>query len=146
MTSSRWISAARYAALAEQGAASGRELLTRIRVPLEEWDYSIYRKLRQVDDAGSGSMTSLILTKIQKDILTDIRVVLALSGSAAVSVLREKSAESFLNGKQLPLNERDTEHFLTLWRTHLSEIEQMSPMQKDMATLCIESGIKHFID
>jgi CO/xanthine dehydrogenase FAD-binding subunit len=140
-TSGRWLSASRYAALAEQGAGSSRELLTRIRVPLDEWDYSIYRKLRQIDDAGTGSMVLLFLTKMQKDILTDIRVVFA-----ADTVYREKSAESFLTGKHLPLAKRDAEAFVSLWKDYFVGIETLGPMQQKIATFCIDSCIAHFID
>jgi CO/xanthine dehydrogenase FAD-binding subunit len=140
-TSSRWLSASRYDALAEQGAGFGRELLTRIRIPLDEWDYTVYRKLRQVDDTGNGSMVILLLAKMQKDILTDIRVVLA-----AGTVHREKSAESFLTGKHLPLAERDTEPFAAYWRDYLAGIKTLNPMQQETALLCIESCISRFID
>jgi CO/xanthine dehydrogenase FAD-binding subunit len=140
-TASRWISASRYTALVEQGAMSGRELLTRIRVPLDEWNYSIYRKFRQMDDLDVCSMTFLLLTRIQKDILTDIRVAVA-----AGTVYREKSAESFLAGKHLPLAERDAELFVSLWRDYFAGIEALSPMQREIAASCIESSIAHFID
>ncbi|MDR1230292.1 MAG: FAD binding domain-containing protein [Spirochaetaceae bacterium] len=138
--SSRWLSASRYAALAEQGAGSGRELLTRVRVPLDEWDYSIYRKLRQIDDAGTGSMVLLFLTRMQKDILTDIRVV-----CAADAVYRERSAEGFLTGKHLPLAQRDAETFVSLWKDYFAGIESWDPMQQEIAALCIESCIGQFI-
>lgn len=137
--SSRWLSASRYAALTEQGAGFGRELLTRIRIPLDEWDYAIYRKLRQTDDTGIGSMVILLLAKMQKDILTDIRVVLA-----AGAVHREKGAESFLSGKHLPLDERDTEPFAAYWRDYLAGIKTLNPMQQETAALCIESCISRF--
>jgi CO/xanthine dehydrogenase FAD-binding subunit len=140
-TTSRWLSASRYTALAEQGTESVRELLTRIRLPLDEWDYSIYRKLRQVDNAGNGSMVLIFLTKMQKDILTDIRVVLA-----ADAVHRERSAESFLTGKHLPLAERDAETFVSLWRDYFAGIETLDEMRREIATLCIESCITRFID
>jgi CO/xanthine dehydrogenase FAD-binding subunit len=140
-TSSRWLSASRYAVLTEQGGGSGRELLTRIRVPLDEWDYSIYRKLRQIDDAGTGSMVLLFLTKMQKDILTDIRVVFA-----ADTVYRERSAEGFLTGKHLPLAERDAETFVSLWKGYFADIETLDPMQQEVAALCIESCIAQFIE
>jgi CO/xanthine dehydrogenase FAD-binding subunit len=139
--SSRWLSASRYDALAEQGAGFGRELLVRIRVPLDEWDYAVYRKLRQIDDTGAGSMVVLLLAKMQKDILTDIRVVLA-----AGTVHREKGAESFLTGKHLPLAERDIEPFAAYWRDYLADIKTLSPMQQETALLCIESCISRFID
>jgi CO/xanthine dehydrogenase FAD-binding subunit len=139
--SSRWLSASRYAVLPEQGARFGRELLTRIRVPLDEWDYTVYRKLRQVDDTGRGSMVILLLAKMQKDILTDIRVVLA-----AGTVHREKSAESFLTGKHLPLAGRDIEPFVAYWRDSLADIKTLNTMQQETASLCIESCIERFID
>jgi CO/xanthine dehydrogenase FAD-binding subunit len=139
--SSRWLSASRYAALTEQGVGSGRELLTRIRIPLDQWDYSIYRKLRQIDDTGTGSMVLLFLTKMQKDILTDIRVMFA-----ADAAHRQKSAESFLIGKHLPLAERDAETFVSLWKDYLAAIETLSQRQQKIAVHCIESCIAHFID
>jgi CO/xanthine dehydrogenase FAD-binding subunit len=139
--SSRWLSASRYAALAEQGAASNRELLTRIRVPLDEWDYSIYRKIRQIDNTESGSMVLLFLTKMQKDILTDIRVVFT-----ADAVYRVRSAEGFLTGKHLPLAERDAETFVSLWKDCIAGIETLTPMRQEIAALCIESCIAQFID
>ncbi|MDR1094793.1 MAG: FAD binding domain-containing protein [Spirochaetaceae bacterium] len=145
--SSRWLSASRYAALAKQGAASNRELLTRIRVPLEEWDYSIYRKIRQSDGgdsgdgAGSDSMVLLFLTRMQKDILTDIRVVFT-----ADAVYRVRSAEGFLTGKHLPLAERDAETFVSLWKDCIAGIETLTPMRQEIAALCIESCIAQFID
>jgi CO/xanthine dehydrogenase FAD-binding subunit len=139
--SSRWLSASRYAALPEQGAGFSRELLTRIRVPLDEWDYTVYRKLRQVDDTGRGSMVILLLAKMQKDILTDIRVVLA-----AGTVHREKSAESFLTGKHLPLAGRDIEPFVAYWRDCLASIKTLNSMQQETAALCVESCIARFID
>ena len=139
--SSRWLSASRYAALTEQGAGVGRELLTRIRIPLDEWDYAVYRKLRQIDDTGTGSMVVLLLAKMQKDILTDIRIVLAAS-----TVHREKNAESFLIGKHLPLDERDIEPFAAYWRDYLAGNKTLDPMQQETAALCIESCISRFID
>jgi CO/xanthine dehydrogenase FAD-binding subunit len=138
--SSRWLSASRYAALGEHGAGLGRELLTRIRVPLGEWDYAVYRKLRQIDDTGTGSMVVLLLSKMQKDILTDIRVVLA-----AGTVHREKNAESFLSGKHLPLAERDAAPFVTYWRDYLAGLK-INTMQQEIAARCIESCIARFID
>jgi CO/xanthine dehydrogenase FAD-binding subunit len=140
-SSSRWLSSARYAALADQGTSPGRELLTRVRVPLGEWDYSIYRKIRQIDDAAVGSMVMLLLAKMQKDILTDIRVVFAID-----SVYREKNAESFLSGKHLPLAQRDTDFFVSLWRDYFAELELLTPMQQEVAVRCIKSGIARFTD
>ena len=86
-------------------------------------------------------MTVLVLTKIQKDILTDIRVVLA-----AGTVLRDKGAENYLLGKHLPLDEKDALQFAGLWRDYLADIDALTAMQRDVAVRCIEDGLRHFVD
>jgi CO/xanthine dehydrogenase FAD-binding subunit len=134
----RWLSAAHYAA-AEPEAAFNSELLTRVRLPLDEWNYSIYRRIKTDDEKGGG-MTLLLLAKIQKDLLTDIRVTLA-SGA----VYREKGAESFLTGKHLPLLERDAKHVASLWRAGLNDTDAFGPLQLEIAVQCIESSIMRFI-
>jgi hypothetical protein len=86
-------------------------------------------------------MVLLFLTKMQKDILTDIRVIFATD-----TVYRERSAESFLTGKHLPLGERDAETFVSLWNDYFAATETMSQRQQKIAVHCIESCIAHFID
>lgn len=116
----RWVSASRFSALPGPPALQPQELLTRIRIPLEEWQYSLYKKFAEqcpanvpsVDESGGGVV---FMARIQKDILTDLRIVFA-----GQQVLRDKNSESTLAGKQLPLDRREAGHFLELWKTFLS--------------------------
>ena len=132
--SSRWVLASRFSSMPEghsdhKGSSSARwklpglqdlapqELLTRIRVPLDPWTYTWYRKFETSGKNQPGGNILFILRN-QKDILTDIRVV--YSGQ---SILREKNCESMLSGKRLPLDRKDANAFLEGWQTYLSGLE-----------------------
>jgi CO/xanthine dehydrogenase FAD-binding subunit len=108
-----WISASRFSALAGSPSLGPRELLTRIRIPLEQWNYSLYRKFNIPGNGDSGNVIIFILRN-QKNILEDIRVV--FSGHA---VLREKNGEALLVGKKLPLDRRDALMFVERWKAYL---------------------------
>jgi CO/xanthine dehydrogenase FAD-binding subunit len=105
---SRWITASRFSA-APGDSLDKQEMLARVRIPLDPWNYSAYKKF-----AGSaGSM--VILARCQKNILTDIRIVYA-----GAMVIRDRNSEAALTGTQLPLAGRDVAHFMGLWTDCLS--------------------------
>ena len=113
--SSRWISASRFSS--SDGPALGkRELLTRIRVPLEPWHFTWYRKFKSHgDDIYGGNI--LFILRNQKNILTGIRVV--YSGQV---ILMEKNSETLLVGKHLPLERKFASAFVASWKHYLSGI------------------------
>jgi CO/xanthine dehydrogenase FAD-binding subunit len=131
---SRWISASRFSSLPGPLVMNPQELLTRIRIPLEPWNYAKYQKFR--DDGGeNGSRGSMVfIARLEKDILTDLRVVFA-----GESVLRDKNSEAVLSGKRLPLDRRDLNHFIELWRTCLSAVETPDLMTRGKMLNFIES-------
>jgi CO/xanthine dehydrogenase FAD-binding subunit len=132
----RWVSATRFSAIPGPLALNPQELLTRIRIPLDQWHYSMYKKFTgeyAVDESGGSAV---FLARIQKNILMDLRVVFA--GQA---VLRDKHSETLLSGKQLPLDRRDAGHFTELWQAYLSAIESPEPMLKAQLLNFIESCI-----
>jgi CO/xanthine dehydrogenase FAD-binding subunit len=102
----RWISAARFSSSPGAPALNPQELLTRIRIPLEQWNYTAYRKFGS-RNAGTDSGVMVFILKSQKTTLTDIRLVFA-----GEDILRDKSAETTLNGKHLPLSRRDAADFV----------------------------------
>jgi CO/xanthine dehydrogenase FAD-binding subunit len=119
---SRWISASRFSSLPGPPALGPQELLTRIRIPLEQWNYSVYKKFT----AHEPDQASIVfLVRIQKDILTDIRVVYA-----GETVIQDKNSESALLSRKLPLDKRDAHHFIELWKTCLSALESPGPMMR----------------
>jgi len=126
--SARWIPASRFSSLPEgypvpdrprlgfpgPAALANQELLTRIRVPLEPWTFTWYRKFRTAgsNEAGAGI---LFIMKNQKDILTNIRIV--YSGP---TILREKNSETMFLGKRLPLERKDADAFVNCWKSYLA--------------------------
>jgi CO/xanthine dehydrogenase FAD-binding subunit len=125
-SSSRWIPASRFSSIPGPPPLNDRELLTRIRIPLDPWNYSAYKKFTDpyTGDDTAGSMVFLV--RIQKNILMDIRVVYA-----GRMVIRDKNSEAVLAGKQLPLTGRDLTHFMGLWAAYLSAVEPAKAQDDD---------------
>ncbi|MDR2793657.1 MAG: FAD binding domain-containing protein [Treponema sp.] len=112
----RWIAASRFASMPESLALNERELLTRIRIPLEPWDYSAYKKFKR-QETGESSGCAIFLVRSEKNALTGLRVVFA--GGV---ILRDKNSESLLIGKRLPLDEKDAAGFIERWNTYLDGV------------------------
>jgi CO/xanthine dehydrogenase FAD-binding subunit len=137
----RWVSSSRFSAIPGPLALNPQELLTRIRIPLDQWHYSMYKKFSgeyAVDETGGNAV---FIARIQKNILMDLRVV--FSGQV---VLRDKNSETLLSGKELPLDRRDAEHFIKLWQVYLSAIESPGNMLKAQLLNFIESCILSLSD
>lgn len=115
--STRWISASRFSPLPGPPILGSQEILTRIRVPLEPWSFTCYRKFTTHGSNKPGGAILFILRN-QKSVLTDIRVV--YSGRI---ILREKNSETMLAGKRLPLDRRDAAAFTESWKTYLSLLD-----------------------
>jgi CO/xanthine dehydrogenase FAD-binding subunit len=113
----RMVSASRFSSLAGSSTLAPRELLTRIRIPLEQWTYSLCRKFNILGKNEPGDIIIFILRN-QKNILEDIRVV--FSGD---SVFREKNSEVLLIGKKLPLDRKDARGFVERWKTYLDAVK-----------------------
>ncbi|GHU67794.1 FAD-binding protein [Spirochaetia bacterium] len=124
-SAARWISASRFSSLPGDPALSPEELLTRIRIPLEQWNYSVYRKFKSPGSNESGGVIVLIL-KNQKDILTDLRIV--YSGNL---ILQDRNSETRLIGKQLPLDRKEALSFLESWKQYLEAMQEVAAGQKN---------------
>ena len=107
LQSTRWVSAARFSLLSHNNALNPHELLSRIRIPLDQWDYSIYRKFENSENSGN---TAIFMIQNQKNVLTNIRVVFK-----ANTIIRDTVSENSLIGKQLPLNRKIAGEFLEKW-------------------------------
>jgi CO/xanthine dehydrogenase FAD-binding subunit len=117
--SSRWISASRFSSLPGPLAFKPQEILARIRIPLDQWDYTVFRKFGSPDAIDSGGIVVFIM-KNQKNVLTDFHLVFA-----GKSIFRDKNSESTLIGKQLPLNHRDALDFTERWISYLSSFKDL---------------------
>jgi CO/xanthine dehydrogenase FAD-binding subunit len=141
--SSRWISASRFynavtehtpADSAAQTAMGEQELLTRIRLPLDQWGYSIYKKFASGDSNNSELM--VFLAKTQKNVLQDIKVIFK-----AQTILRNKNGEDFLIGKHLPLSRKAAGDFVESWKNFLADRHEIAPFTKNELINCIEINI-----
>jgi CO/xanthine dehydrogenase FAD-binding subunit len=142
----RWISASRFSSLPGPLDLNPQELLTRIRIPLEQWNYSLYKKFTdpyaEYKTGGilpgcpaSAGGVIVFIVRIRKNILTDIRVVFA-----GETILRDKNSETILSGKQLPLERTDVRHFVQLWDTYLSAIDSPGAMMRSKMLNFIENA------
>jgi CO/xanthine dehydrogenase FAD-binding subunit len=149
----RWVSAARFHSKEEpaQGGKAGslpsnrpagessrtqtvlenQELLTRIRLPLYQWDYSTYKKFH-----SKGLHSLVFLAKAQKNILSDIRVVYKTH-----SILRNKDGEAILNGKKLPLSRKTADDFVANWKEFLSDKQEEAEFSKNTLLNSIEDNV-----
>jgi CO/xanthine dehydrogenase FAD-binding subunit len=117
----RWISAARFSSLPGPTMLKEQELLTRVRVPLDIWDYSIYKKF----PSDGGSKVVVFMMKTLKNVLTDIRVIYKTD-----SILRDKNSESILIGKALPFSRHAAAAFVESWERFLSGIADVDELSK----------------
>jgi hypothetical protein len=116
--STRWIPGSRFSTPGAFTMAP-QELLTRIRVPLEQWNYSLYRKFKSpLSDESEGVMVFIL--KNQKDILTDLRVVFAGN-----TLLHNRQIEASLIGKRLPLDRKEALSFRESWKLYLENNEAL---------------------
>jgi CO/xanthine dehydrogenase FAD-binding subunit len=112
--SARWISASRFSSLPGPPVLAPREILTRVRVPLDPWTYTWYRKFNTTGSNRPGGIIILIV-RIQKNVLSNIRVIYSDR-----IILRDKNSETMLEGKQLPLDRKDTRVFVERWKTYMN--------------------------
>jgi CO/xanthine dehydrogenase FAD-binding subunit len=130
----RWVSAPRFHSREDQSILKSQELLTRIRLPLHPWDYSIYKKFYRDDLYNSEAL--VFLARAQKNILTDIRVVYKTN-----TILRNKNSEDMLNGKILPLNRKMTMEFIENWKIFLESRDDVSNFSKNVLLNNIEENV-----
>jgi CO/xanthine dehydrogenase FAD-binding subunit len=135
----RWISASRFSQ-GEHPALEKQELLTRVRIPLDQWDFSAYRKFGDRDSGTEGGVLIFIM-KNRKNILTGLRIVFA-----GECVLRDQNSESSLTGKHLPLSHRDAQDFSARWRETLWKSDSPSPLIRSEIFGYIESLIHNLAD
>ena len=129
--SSRWIPASRFAML---NGANNHELLTRIRIPLDTWDFSAYHKFAW---QGNRSRTAIFMAKTQKNLLSDIRIFYKTA-----SIIRDKIGESILIGKGLPLNRRIINEFIAHWDSYFCSKENVDELSRKEFENFIEVNIE----
>jgi len=103
-THTGWILISSFRKANGENILSENEVLTRIRIPHGSWNRSFSRV---VGMGGSSAYPGAVFSgfaRIEKDSIEDIR--LSFSGIGH-RVIRERSMEMALQGKKLPLSEKD---------------------------------------
>jgi len=132
---SRWIAAGRFSPENEAINLGPQELLTRIRIPLEGWNYTLHRKFGR-HGLGDGGVVSFI-ARAQKDILSEVRLVFA-----GQTLIRDRSIETSLAGKTLPLHPREAAVFLDRWKVRLAETPYPTDLLRDQLLNFIDVAIR----
>ncbi|MGL4982077.1 MAG: FAD binding domain-containing protein [Treponemataceae bacterium] len=97
------------------GVASGY-FLSKIKVPLDDWDIEVFKRLENGTTTKQNATSFTLLTKINKNILSDLRI--ALAGDF---LFRNKELENILIGRKLPLTRKQLEDFLIEANDYLVE-------------------------
>jgi len=139
---SRWLAASRFHAPAPEdktaAAPERREILTRIRIPLEEWDYSLCRKLAGSGGGRGGS--AFLLARQQKNTLTSLRVLFAGN-----TLVRDKAGEAALTGKKLPLSGKDTGLFIDTWSALLASLDDEAIASPPLSAAFLKARFLSFL-
>jgi CO/xanthine dehydrogenase FAD-binding subunit len=138
-SSARWIAASRFFSFSESLALNERELLTRIRIPLEPWDYSAYKKFKR-HETGEATGGVVFLVRSEKNTLTGLHIVFA--GDV---VLRDKNSESFLIGKRLPLDRKDAAGFAERWNTYLDGVGNQDALLRSSLLKFITTSLEALV-
>jgi CO/xanthine dehydrogenase FAD-binding subunit len=136
---SRWISAFRLTGPEKSSIFHPQEILYRIRIPLDQWDFTVCRHLDAANEGTNEHGFIVFLARIQNNILSDIRIVFS-----GVSVIHDRNCETSLLGKKLPLARRDAAAFTHLWKNSLPE--NTPPFLGCRILSFIESAIMNFTD
>ena len=140
-TVSRWVAAARFAPAFGPPLLDKQELLTRIRIPLEAWDYVVHRRLGMAhwpDEAG-GVFT--FIARAQKGILSEAR--LAFAGNM---LIRDREIDTGIVGKSLPLARRDALAFVDRWKDRFKEADYPIGLLKSQILNLVEHAAMGLTD
>jgi CO/xanthine dehydrogenase FAD-binding subunit len=84
-----------------------RSLLTKIHVPIAEWDVAIYKRLGPEGIHSESSAFFVFLAMTQQGFLSDIRIVFS-----AKTVFRDRNLENNMIGTSLPLSQKNVQLFI----------------------------------
>jgi CO/xanthine dehydrogenase FAD-binding subunit len=84
-----------------------KSLLTKIRVPINEWDIAIYKRLGPSGLHSENSAFFVFLAMAQKGFLSDVRIVFS-----AETLFRNRNLENNMIGTRLPLTRKNIQSFI----------------------------------
>ena len=104
---------------------AGDEIVTRIRVPLQQWSVEVFRRFGSELSPESDPLVFCGLARISNGIIEELRLNGTASGR---TILRSRTMEAELVGRKIPLTPREVE----LARDAFGEIpESLNDIQRD---------------
>ncbi|MDR1933581.1 MAG: FAD binding domain-containing protein [Spirochaetales bacterium] len=95
------------------------EILTRIRIPLENWNAQYFHRIGSNPISGfEDVLVFSAMARTSRAIITDLRFAI---GSNHLNIYRNRDMETLLVGRKIPLSRRDTTNFLQTLEENLKE-------------------------
>jgi CO/xanthine dehydrogenase FAD-binding subunit len=106
----RWVPVTHSRTAAGKLVREPEEILTRIRIPLENWNVQHFRRIgSQSLEGAEDSLLFSSIAKTSRGIIADLRFAL---GSNHPVIYRNRDLETHLVGRKIPLNAREMTGFL----------------------------------
>lgn len=129
----RWVPVARVHRSDGSLELTPGEIITRIRIPLQNWTAQVFRRFGSELAPDSEPLAFCGLTRSSNGIIEELRLIASagLPGS-----IRNKAMESELVGRRIPLNERDVRAAV---QNYEARAEHLSPIQRDRFVRLVQS-------
>ncbi len=129
---SRWTPVTRLVDPEGNLSITDAEVLTRLRIPLSEWNYQCHRRLSGGPVSDRWSLSFCGLANTSRGVLTDFRFIF---GSMGPLLVRSREIEADLISRKVPLAERDRNGVCRDFDAFLESSFEglMSPFQTAMA-------------
>ena len=135
---SRWVQISRLNSITET------EVLTRIRIPLRNWNFQYFRSIGDPILDPMNSISFTVLVETNKGIISSLRFAV---GNIGKSTLRSIDFETYLSGKKLRLTKRELEAAVNIFQTSAGEAEgDLTPFQKDRSVRFVHWFLRELRD
>jgi len=106
LAGARWLGVEEFFSSGDRPQLGSGEFVSRIRVPLDEWDVQYFRKFPLRDPAGQGSLCFAAVAHFPKDSLDAFHFCISAPG---LPLVRRRELEGRLKGARLPIQSRELE-------------------------------------
>ncbi len=103
--------------LSKTAGIEPNSFISKIRVPTDEWDIAVFRRIGCTSHIDENSASFVFLAKTQKNILTDLRIAFA-----GPFTFRNRQYENILTGTGLPVSPRAIQNMMEQAEKYLSPI------------------------
>ena len=107
------------------------ELIARLRIPLTEWNTQFFKKFGAGQYGRENRLSVAALAQVEKGFVSRVRFAW---GVHARGIIRNREMETAVEGKKLPLSDRDLAPLKDLMETAINQFHPpMTTVQKELA-------------